>query len=59
MIKTYKYKYNKKESHGYERLRTINRFTIYSQSENKVRLRSLGPTIWFENTDINEIEEVK
>jgi hypothetical protein len=55
-----KYKANKKTNSGYVRFRTQNRFTIESQDQNKVRLKSYNTSVvWFETANIDEIEEVK
>lgn len=55
-----KYKQNKRENTGYIRSRTKNRFTIESQDQNKVRLKSYKTSVvWFETADIDEIKEVK
>jgi len=55
-----KYKQNKRENTGYTRSRTKNRFTIESQDQNKVRLKSYNTSVvWFETANIDEIEEVK
>lgn len=55
-----KYKQNKRLLSGYTRSRTKNRFTIESQDQNKVRLKSYNTSVvWFETANIDEIEEVK
>lgn len=55
-----KYKQNKREPTGYIRFRTQNRFTIESQYQDKIRLKSHNTSVvWFETANIDEIEEVK
>ncbi len=55
-----KYKYNKKESHGYSRNRTRTIFELVETIGDKVRLKAKGNTgvVWHETAHKDEVKEL-